>query len=346
MIVSKVVTKNMSLPDILNGLAGASGPAGAEGSAARLAMELLSDYAPVRRDTLGNVIAELGNPKSTIHVMLDAHIDEVGLIVTAVDSEGFLHVDRCGSPDRRTMPGAEVVVLGRKKLPGIICCMPPHLATERKSVPEFDKLRIDIGLSGERARELVPPGSRVLLRSKPVDLLGSRIAGKALDNRCGAATAIRCVELLDKCEKLDCRLSVVLSVREEVGCQGAVCAAFDLAPTHALVIDAGFANQPGAPVDKCGDLGKGPMICAAPVLDSGMTETLRELADKHSIPWQHDICGGRTGTNADTIATTRGGVRCALVSVPVRNMHTPAEICQLEDIENTAALLAHYICTL
>ena len=333
----------MSLSDILTGLCGASGPAGAEGSAARLAMELLGDYAPVRRDTLGNVIAELGNPKSPIHVMLDAHIDEIGMVVTKVDDEGFLHVDRCGMPDRRTLPGAEVVVLGRKKLAGIIACMPPHLATDHKSVPDFDRIRIDIACSPERAKELVPPGSRVLIRAKTVNLLGSHVAGKALDNRSGAAAAIRCVELLDKGEKLDCRLSVALSVREEVGGQGASCAAFDLAPTHALVIDAGFALQPGAPADKCGAMGKGPMICASPVLDSGMTLALHELADKHSIPWQHDICGGRTGTNADTIAVSHGGVRCALVSVPVRNMHTPAEVCHLDDIENTAALLAHYI---
>ncbi len=330
--------------NILLGLAGAAGPAGAEGSAARLAMELLGDYAPVRQDKLGSIICELGDPEAAEHLLLDAHIDEIGMIVTRVDSDGFLHIDRTGGTDRRTLVGAEVWVFGKKKLPGVVCCMPPHLTSgDRTAVPDFDGLYIDIGFDGERAAELVPLGSRIVVRSKAVNLLGSRISCKALDNRAGAAALIRTVQLIEQSGKrLRCRLTVLLSVQEEVGGPGAKTGAFAIAPTQAIVVDAGFASQPGTRPENTGDLSKGPMIGCAPVLDYDLTLALRDLATENDIPWQHDIMGGGTGTNADHIAISRGGVRTALVSIPVRNMHTAAEVLDTEDLENAARLLADY----
>lgn len=338
------------MPDnnILLGLAGAIGPAGAEGSAARLAMELLSDYAPVRQDRLGNIICEMGDPDAAEHLLLDAHIDEIGMIVTRVDDRGFLHIDRTGGTDRRTLMGAEVWVFGKKKLPGVVCCMPPHLTSgDRTAVPEFDKLYVDIGFDGERAAELVPLGSRIVVRSKPLELLGSRISCKALDDRAGAAALIRTVQLIEQSGKrLGCRLTVLLSVQEEVGGPGAKTGAYSIAPTQAIAVDAGFGTQPGTHPENTGDLGKGPMIGCAPVLDFDLTVALRDLATENDIPWQHDIMGGSTGTNADHIAISRGGVRTALVSIPVRNMHTAAEIVDTDDVENTARLLADYALSL
>ncbi len=335
----------MPVIDILSGLACAIGPSGAEGSAARLAMELLSDYASVRQDALGNVICELGTETdSSEHILFDAHIDEIGLIVTRVDDKGFLHIDKVGGIDRRTLMDAEVWVLGTKKLPGVICCMPPHLTSgSRTEVPEIEKLYIDIGYSAEKAKELVPPGSRVVVRSKLTKLLGKRVSCKALDNRAGAASLIRAVELIAQSgARLNCRLSILLSTREETGGQGAAVGSFSIAPTQAIVVDVGFASQPGVAPEQSGELGKGPMIGCAPTLDYGMTAALRRLADEKNIPWQHDIMGGSTGTNADEIAVSRGGVRCGLVSIPERSMHTAAEVVDIDDIENVAKLLAEY----
>src|SRR5699024_2396022 len=133
---------------------------------------------------------------------------------------------------------------------------------------------------------------------------------------------------------------VLLSTREEVGAQGAETAAFREEPDLAVAVDVSFAEQPGVPPHKCGQLSEGPMIGISPILDKPITDTLRRLAKKKDIPFQLEVMGGMTGTNADEINVTRAGVRCGLVSIPQRNMHTPAEICDLKDIENVAQLLA------
>jgi len=335
------------MPDnnILFGLAGAVGPAGAEGSAARLAMELLSDYAPVRQDWMGNIICEMGDPEAQEHILLDAHIDEIGMVVTRTDDKGFIHFDRCGGVDRRTLMGAEVWVFGKKKIPGVVCCMPPHLTSgDRTSVPDFAKMYIDIGYDGERAAELVPPGSRIVVRNRPAELMGTRVSGKALDNRAGAAALIRTVQMIENSGKrLGCRLTVLLSVQEEVGGFGAMTGGYELQPTCAIVVDAGFGAQPGCAPEVTGELGEGPMIGCAPVLDYDLTLALRDLATENDIPWQHDIMGSTTGTNADRISVSRGGVRTALISIPVRNMHTAAEVLDTKDIENTARLIADFV---
>lgn len=337
----------MALIDILTGLSAAIGPAGAEGSAARLAMELLSDYAPSRTDALGSVIAELGDPDAAEHILLDAHIDEIGMIVTTVDDDGFIHVDRCGGADRRTLVGAEVYVLGTRKLSGVVCSVPPHLSAELDGKsPAWDKLYIDIGYPGDQAKKLVPPGSRIVVKSKPYRLLGERVSGKALDNRAGAAVLIRTVELLvSENAPISCRLTVLLSSREEVGGQGAGAAAFTAEPTQAIAVDVSFASQPGVSKEKSGELGKGPMIGFSPCLDHGISNRLAALADELELPWQYEVMGGRTGTNADDISISREGVRCGLVSIPQRNMHSAAEIVDIGDIEATAQLLARYVRT-
>ena len=338
--------KKMAVKDIVLGLSNANGPSGAEGSAARLAMELLSDFTPVVRDSLGNVMAELGDPNSQNHILIDAHIDEIGLVVTDIDGDGFLHIAPCGGVDRRVMMGSEVTVMSKSKINGVICCRPPHLtrSEDTSKVPEFKDMAVDIGYSADKARELVPIGTRIAFRSRPASLLGSRVSGKALDNRAGAAAIIRTVELLEpKCSRLDCRVTALLSTREEVGHLAAGCAAFTAAPTQAIVVDMGFAQYPGCPDEVCGKLGEGPMIGFSPVLSRAISKKLTSIADEQGIKWQYDVCGGRTGTNADDIAVTAGGIPCGLISIAQRNMHTPVETVDCDDVEKTAQLLAAYI---
>ena len=335
----------MPIKDIVLGLAAANGPSGAEGSASRLASELLGDFAAVRRDAIGNVLAELGDKESKNHILLEAHIDEISLVVTSVGDDGFLKADRCGGVDRRVLPGAQVMILGKKKLPGIVCCLPPHLTDpENRELPGWDEIYIDAGLPGDRARELVPVGSRILPSVKSAELLGGRVCAKALDNRAGCAALIRCVELLNSYnDPLPCRLSVVLSTGEEVAGGGAGCAAFGLNPTQAVCVDAGYGDQPNVDKEKSGQLGDGPMIGMYPVLDYKITRALCGLADARGIPWQYDVGGGRTHTNADDVSAAARGVPTALLSIPVRGMHTTAETADLSDIEHTASLLAEFV---
>ena len=336
----------MSVRDIITALSQANGPSGAEGSAARLALELLGDYAYVRQDKLGSVIAEFGDSDSEEHILLDAHIDEIGMIVTYVDDKGFLHVSNTGGADRRTLSAAEVIVLGDKRLSGVVCSTPPHLSgsTAGKKAQEWENIYIDIGYGAEKARELVPPGTRIILRSKLQKLFGERITGKALDNRAGATALIRTVELLGPLsDKLPCRVSVLLSVQEEVGGRGAQTAAFATMPTQAVAVDVSFAQQPGVKKEQSGVMGKGPMIGISPILDRGIFDTLKSIASEKGIACQTEVMGGSTGTNADDIASAGSGVRCGLVSIPIRNMHTAVEVADMDDIEATAQLLAHFV---
>lgn len=304
---------------------------------------MLSFIPNVKIDTLGSVVASFGNPEAKRHILLDAHLDQIGMLVTSVDENGFLKVARDGGMDRRVLPGSRVVVYGKETLNGIVCCLPPHLTDGGEDhVPDITEMAVDVGLTKEEANELVQPGDVVLLPGEPRRLLGSRVTGAALDDRAGCAALIRCAQLLQE-TTLSCRVTVLLSTREEVGSQGAETAAFREEPDMAIAVDVSFADQPGVPAHKCGKLSEGPMIGVSPVLDKNITETLKRLAKENEIPFQLEVMGGTTGTNADEINVTRGGVPCGLVSIPQRNMHTPAEICDLKDIENVARLLAAFI---
>ena len=133
-----------------------------------------------------------------------------------------------------------------------------------------------------------------------------------------------------------------MRAQEETGAAGAQTAEFSLYPVEAVMVDVSFATQPGVPKEKAAQLGKGTMIGIAPTLCREVTDTLKQLAEEHQVPHQLEVMGGETGTNADVAGVARGGVRCGLLSIPERYMHTPVEVLELDDIENTAQLLALY----
>lgn len=331
------------LKELVFRLCSAPGTPGDENGAAETAAEELSKYAKVRIDKMGNVVAKLGKKDAKNHIMLDAHIDQIGLIVTNIDENGFIRVERTGGVDRRVLPGSPVKIYGREVLNGIVCSTPPHLSVggEDKVMP-IDEMAVDAGLTREQAEKLICPGDRIVFNTKPRSLLGTRISAAALDDRAGVASLIRCVELL-KDTKLNCELSILCSSREEVGSQGAVTGAYEIKPTEAIIVDVSFAKQPNVPPEKCGKLGGGPMIGIAPALDRSMTDKLIKTAEKNNITYKLDVMGNSTGTNSDEIAMSRKGVKSALISIPLRYMHTPVEVIDLADVESTAKLMAEYI---
>ncbi len=324
-------------------LCAAPGTPGDEGTAAKTAVKELSKYAKARIDRMGNVIAKMGKPGAKKHILLDAHLDQIGMIVTNIDKHGFIRVDRSGGIDRRVLPGSPVTIYGREVLTGIVCCMPPHLSDgSEDKVVSVDKMSIDAGLSRAEAEKLIRPGDRVLFHAAPKSLLGARITAAGLDDRAGVASLIRCAQMLAGCE-LNCEVTILFSSREEVGGQGAVTGAYSVNPTHAVIVDVSFAEQPHVPPEKCGKLGGGPMIGIAPPLDRAMVDRMIETAKKNRIPYKLDVMGGSTGTNSDEIAVTRKGVKAELISIPLRYMHTPVEVIDLTDVEHTARLIAEYI---
>lgn len=331
------------LKEILFRLCSAPGGSGDEEAAAKAAEKEFAKYAEAGTDCMGNLTAAMGNPDSKTHILLDAHLDQIGLIVTGIEENGFLRVDRCGGTDRRVLPGSAVMVYGKEKLYGVVCCTPPHLADgDDDKVMAINKMAVDVGLSHEEAEKLVRPGDRILFAVEPKQLLGTRISSPALDDRVCVAALVRCAQLLSQ-KPLNCRVTFLCSTREEVGGQGAETGAFAAMPTQAVALDVSFAEQPAVVPEKCGKLGGGPMIGFAPILNRTMGEKLVGIAEREKISYKRDIMGGSTGTNSDEIAVTGAGVPTALISIPLRYMHTPVEVIDLQDVENTAKLLALYI---
>lgn len=331
------------MEDILFEMCKAFSVSGTEEKALEQAEKYLSPIANVSRDANGNLTAVLGDIGSDYNIMLDAHIDQIGLIITDIDENGFLKADGCGGIDRRVLAGSAVKVLGSQELLSVVCCLPPHLSDGGEDAAmAADSIWLDTGLDKETVEKTVSPGDRAVVYSKPVKLLGTRVTASSLDNSAGVAALIKCAQGLAE-KKLNLKVTVLLSSREEVGFAGAKTGAFALYPDEAIVVDVSFAKQPGVAPDQCKAMSKGPMVGISPTLDKSISKKLIDISVKNNIPYQLEIMGGKTGTNADVISVTKSGIKTGLVSIPLKNMHTQAEIVDLADIENTANLLKDYI---
>ena len=331
----------MDLKKLCFELASVSGTSGCEKKVSELFKEKLSNYMTVETDRLGSVIGTSGNGK--LHVLLDAHLDQIGLIVRGIDDKGFLLVDRVGGTDLRVLTGAEVVVHGKEDLSGVVCSVPPHLikGDESKKL-NIRQMAVDIGFEKNEAEKLVSIGDRITLRNCQSELLNGNISSGAFDDRCSAAAVLYALELVkDKVPNLT--LSVMFSSMEETGGSGAKAAAFSLMPDYALVVDVGFGNDPYTDKKDTIYLGKGPSIGIAPILDNELTSELVKLAKENDIPYQHDVMGRTTGTNADAVSVTGKGVKTALLSIPLRYMHTANEVINISDVENTGKLIAAWL---
>ena len=327
------------MKEILKKLCTDKGVSGSETEMLSTVRELIGDFTVISADASGNIIAATGSGQK--HIMLDAHMDRIGLVITYIDENGFLKAEPVGGIDLRSLPGAAVRILGREGLLGMICTVPPHLEKESGELSR-DKIWIDTGLPAKKVKELVSLGDKAVLCSSFKELLGDRVAVSALDDRSGCAVLIRCAQLL-RDKELPCRVSFVFSSQEETGELGAGTSAFTLAPDEAVAVDVGFAAQEGVPPEKSGKLGCGAIISISPVLSRAVTDKLIEISKRLSMDIDYEVCGGSTGTNADRIAASRGGVRTGCISIPSKNMHTPAEIVALGDMEKLAELLAIYI---
>lgn len=336
----------MDIKSVLFALAGEDCITGGDEGAAHTALALVKESCPeAHYDALGNIVAPFVPPSpGGEHILLEAHLDEIGFMVTSVDADGFLRVGKSGGPDLRILLGHEVRVHGQKTLPGVFCCRPPHLASkdEYKKVPEPSELAVDIGLTHDEACALVAPGDCVFLSRTPAKLLGGLVTGKAFDNRAGVTAVLRCLELL-RSRRPDVGVTALFSLSEELGFKNAGAGAFAAAPTQALVFDVSFALTPDSPREKCGEFFKGPMIGVSPILSNEVTAALFETAKAKGIPYQTEVMPGGTGTNSDAVAVAGPGVKTGLLSIPLRYMHTAAEVIAPEDIESTGRLAAEYI---
>ena len=331
----------METKEILKKLCTECGISGREKEMLDIVRELLEDTgAEISLLPTGTVLARMGNKNAGYHIMLDAHMDRIGLIVTYIDEKGFLAASPVGGVDLRALAGSAVVVRGKEDITGVVCTLPPHLSKD--SGLTRDNIHIDTGLDPEEVKKLVSPGDSVIVMSKFREMAGNAVAVSALDNRAGCAVLIRCAELLCDLPE-DIRVTLVFSSQEETNESGARTAAYELLPDEAVVVDVGFAKQDGVPAGVSGKMGGGPIITISPVLSRAVTKGLEEAAAGLGIPVDHEVSGGRSGTNADGISVTGRGIPCGLISVPEKNMHTQAEMVCVEDIDRTAEIIAAYI---
>lgn len=322
------------------------GASGFESEIAQLIISKIENYVDeVRIDRLGNVLAKVSG-KGTTRVLIDAHMDEVGLIVKAIDDKGFIRFEVLGGLDNRILPAQRVVIHTKKgKINGSIGIIPPHFITdkEKEKVIPAQNLFIDIGATNKE--EAIEAGIRIadpITLQRGLDkLLGTRICGKAFDDRIGCLIAIECIKKLNN-QELEADILYSFSVEEERGLRGATVSTYTLKPEIAFPIDTtGAADFPGVkPYTTTIEIGKGPVIRAVDVKfisDAQPREMLIETAEKLNIPYQVAVAMG--STNGATVQLSREGVATCPLCVPLRYTHSPVEIVDLKDVENTIKLL-------
>lgn len=308
-------------------------------AAADYAEKELSRFAKTERH--GGSITGFIKGESDYTVMLDAHIDQIGMIVTQVDGEGFLTVAPSGGIDIRALPSREVTVHGKQDIPAVFCSTPPHLASGDTVYDDISKIKLDTGL-GSAARDIVSVGDYVTFSALPVNLSGDIVTGRSFDDRAGVACLIKTAEMLSG-KKPPCNVVFLLSDAEELGMRGAATASFGIAPNEAIAVDVSFGDGIGISPDECGKIKGGAMIGFAPTLDGKISNKLTNIAKESGVKYQTEVMGGRTGTNADVIGVSGSGVKTCTVSIPLRNMHTEVEVLSISDLNSVCGLLCAYI---
>ena len=308
---------------------------------AKTVESLISPYVDeIQHRTDGTVCAiKHGNDKK---IMLEAHIDQIGFIVTEVFDDGFLRLQKVGGIDIRTLPASEIKIHGKEIVYGAVCSVPPHLQTSKsEKFPSIDECFVDTCL-GEKLKDVVSVGDYAVYSNTPVSLMSGRVSSRSLDDRSACATLILAAESLS--EK-DVKSTIVyqFSQAEELGGSGAKTATFEQNVDCALACDVSFGDGEDVKPHECGKLGEGPMIGYSPSLSRHTSDIMVAVAEREKIPYQKEIMNGRTGTDADHIAITRSGVECGLVSIPLRYMHTPVETVELCDIDNTAKIMVGFV---
>ena len=298
-----------------------------------------------RSSTLGNFIglARGTDPEPRPSVAAVAHMDAIGFMVTHVETGGFLRLSAVGGVNRRPLLGQEVEVLGRRRLVGVIGAKPPHLSTpeERKKLVPIEDLSVDLGLPEAEVRETVRPGDGVLYRQDVVALRNGRVAGRYLDDTAGLAVIGVALEELRR-EPHSADFYAVGTVGEESGrLSGGATAAFELRPSLAVAVEVTFGTSPGGddPTNSFA-LGSGPAIGIGANCHPRLVNLFKSAADELGLATTLEVMPGGSGTDAWSMQTARGGVPTAILSVPLRYMHTPVETTSLDDIRSAGQLLA------
>jgi endoglucanase len=337
---------DQSRREFLESLLRTPSPSGHEASGQRVWTAYLDELADeVWTDAYGNAVAvHEGAREEGPAVAIAGHADEIGFRVRTITDEGFVRLVRVGGADPTVAQGQHVVVHGDAPVAGVIGQTAVHLRERGDaSVPDVDELVVDVGATdGEAARDLVDVGDPVTIRGAVIDLQGTRLTGRGMDNRVGTwavAEAFRRAVAAD----VDATVYAVSTVQEEVGLRGAEMVGFDLDPDAVVVVDVTHATgYPGpTPAQETGvELGAGPVVHRDATNHPRLVEAVREAGEAAGVPVQLAVAGNGTGTDADAFLTARGATPSLYLGVPTRYMHTPVEVVDTEDLTATADLAA------
>ena len=341
-----------SARDFLIKLLETPSPSGYERPIQDLVRAYVGDFADrVTTDLHGNVIAAK-NPGAKLRVMLAGHCDQIGMLVTHVNDNGFIYAQTIGGWDAQQLIGQRMTIWTAKgPLPAVISRKPIHLLTdeERKQVVKLEDLWLDIGAkTKDEAKELVRVGDPITLKLGFQEMRNSLANSPAMDNKCGLWVVI---EALRRASQRDLKVGVfaVSTVAEEIGLRGAQTSAFGVDPQVGIAVDVTHATDcPTIDKRQQGDisLGSGPVIVRGPNMNPVVVERLLSLAQKAEIPHQLAASGKAQPNDSNALQINRAGVATGLVSIPNRYMHSAVEMISLDDIDRAADLLAEFVCSL
>lgn len=336
---------------VLLELLSARGPSGYESAPAEVWRRAAEKFAEVSTDAVGTpaaVVAPRHGYESTARrLVVMGHIDEIGLIVTHIDDDGYLWFREVGGWDPQVLVGQRVVLDTRDGLvSGVVGRKPIHLLRDddRRKVAEIRDMHIDIGArDGEQARSMVRVGDVAVVDAEPLQLPNDRLVSRALDNRLGSFVALEAARRVAEAGGAAWEIVAVAAVQEEITFGGSRTSAFSLRPDAAVVVDVTHATDaPGVEVKEAGkhELGSGAVIARGSTLNQRLFERLHAAAEEASVPFTLEATARATGTDADAVHLSRGGVPTGLVSIPIRYMHSPVELVQVQDVHDAARLIA------
>jgi putative aminopeptidase FrvX len=338
----------VAVPELLSALLTAPGPSGHEEEPARIWREAASGFAEVTSDTLGTSFARVRAADGAPTLAVVGHIDEIGIAITNIEDSGLLSFTTIGGISAEMLLGQRFELLTRGgRLVGAVARsrVQPERIRDRPRV-ELTDLHLDIGAKDrEEAEKLVRVGDAAVWNGAPVDLPNGRLLSRSLDNRLGAYIALESARRIAAAGDAQVDVVAVAAVQEEVGLYGARAAAYGLAPQVAIAVDVTPATDyPGGDPRRAGkiELGMGAMIARGPTMNKHVVDLLGQVAEEEGIPHAYEVYSRVTNTDADEIHLTRAGIPTGLISIATRYLHSPNEVCDLEDIESIVRLIAGF----
>ena len=307
---------------------------------------LIKYFDECRHTPNGNIVFVKKSKKPNAPLLLiDAHYDEIGMMVTEIKDNGFIRVTNIGGIDTRILLAGEVIIYGNEPVYGVVCAMPPHLQkpAESNTLPKIGDLLIDTGLSSDDlAKKGVETGTPIGFKPNNIELLNNCVAGKGYDNKSSLTAVAEIMRLIDGTD-VGWDIYLLCSCKEEVSALGAKTGSYDIYPDAAIVLDVNLAYVPDTQRHKTVKVGGGPSVSISAITDRTLTRAVISFAEDNNLRHQTIVEAVDTGSDANHIPLTRDGIPTVLIGIPLKNMHTYSEVISLDDVTDTAKLIAEFI---